>query len=127
MAPRHPSGDFDSANALARPQPLLQFGAVRFGTAGFRETSSTMPEHEKFAVLRTARRIWAVSPVHGDVARLRALHGYVAEQFQDGDRLIYLGGMLGRGSDVAGVVEELVSFRRQILAQPRMFTIDIAY
>jgi serine/threonine protein phosphatase 1 len=86
-----------------------------------------MPEPEKFAVLRAARRIWAISPVHGDAGRLRALHSYVAERFQDGDRLVYLGGMLGRGSDVAGVTDELVSFRRQILARPRMFTIDIAY
>ncbi|HJR23139.1 MAG TPA: hypothetical protein VJ822_16015, partial [Dongiaceae bacterium] len=86
-----------------------------------------MPEQEKFAVLRAARRIWAISPVHGDMVRLRALHGYVAGQFEDGDRLIYLGGMLGRGSDVEGVIDELVSFRRQILARPRMFTIDIAY
>jgi serine/threonine protein phosphatase 1 len=69
-----------------------------------------MPEPEKFAVLRAARRIWAISPVHGDMARLRALHGYVAEQFREGDRLIYLGGMLGRGSDVEGVMDELVSF-----------------
>lgn len=86
-----------------------------------------MAEGEKFAVLRAARRIWAVSPVHGDMARLRALHGYVAEQFAEGDRLIYLGGFLGRGDDVDGVVDELVSFRRRILARPRMFPIDIAY
>lgn len=86
-----------------------------------------MSEHEKFAVLRAARRIWAISPVHGDADRLRALHGYVAERFRDGDRLVYLGGMLGRGSEVEGVMDELVSFRRQILAHPRMFTIDIAY
>lgn len=86
-----------------------------------------MPEHEKFAVLRAARRIWAISPVHGDMPRLRAIQGYVAEQFRDGDRLIYLGGMLGRGSDVDGVVDELVSFRRKILARPNMFTSDIAY
>ncbi|HEY3144746.1 MAG TPA: hypothetical protein VGJ75_00275, partial [Dongiaceae bacterium] len=86
-----------------------------------------MSEPEKFAVLRAARRIWAISPVHGDMARLRALHDYIAEQFRDGDRLVYLGGMLGRGGDVAGVMDEIVGFRRQILARPRMFTIDIAY
>jgi serine/threonine protein phosphatase 1 len=86
-----------------------------------------MSEREKFAVLRAARRIWALSPVHGDLPRLRALHGYLAERFQDGDRLVYLGGMLGRGNDVAGVVDELVSFRRQVLARRNVFTIDIAY
>src|SRR5688500_20295121 len=101
MAPRHPSGEFDSlwprASACYSPR------AIRFGTAGLRETSSTMPEPEKFAVLSAARRIWAISPVHGDMARLRALHGYVAERLQAGDRLVYFGGKMGRRGDVGRV------------------------
>lgn len=86
-----------------------------------------MQEREKFAVLKRAARIWAVSPVHGDLPRLRALHAYVNEQFAEGDRLVYLGGFLGRGAEVTGVVDELIAFRRQILARPRMFPFDIVY
>ena len=53
-------------------------------------------EPEKFAVLRRARRVWAISPVHGDMIRLRALHAYVEPLFEPGDRIVYLGGYLGR-------------------------------
>ena len=45
-------------------------------------------EPEKFAVLRKPQRIWAVSPVHGDMARLRALHAFIEPQFAPGDRLV---------------------------------------
>ena len=78
-------------------------------------------EPEKFAVLRRARRLWAISPVHGDMARLRALHAFIEPQFAPGDRIVYLGGYLGRGPEVAGTIDELISFRRQILSRPRMF------
>src|SRR5262249_11930448 len=74
-----------------------------------------------------ARRIWAVSPVHGDLPRLEALHAHIDENFAEGDRLVYLGGFLGRGADVGGVVDALIAFRRAILARPNMFPIDIVY
>jgi len=86
-----------------------------------------MQEREKFAVLKRSRRIWAISPVHGDMQRLRRIHAYIAERFQEGDRFVYLGGFLGRGADIVGTMDELLTFRRYILAQPRMFTADIAY
>lgn len=86
-----------------------------------------MPEREKFAILKKPGRIWAVSPVHGDLARLQALHAYIEEQFQITDRLVYLGGFLGRGPDVAGTVDELIGFRRRVLARRHMFPEDIVY
>ncbi len=48
------------------------------------------------------------------MARLRALHAYIDEQFRsDGDRIVYLGGFLGRGPDVTGTMDEMITFRRQ--------------
>ena len=86
-----------------------------------------MQERDKFAVLKRADRVWAVSPVHGDLPRLRTLHAYIDEQFAPGDRLVYLGGFLGRGPEVAGVVDELIAFRRRILARRNMFPFDVVY
>ncbi len=86
-----------------------------------------MQERDKFAILKKPSRIWAISPVHGDMARLRALHAYIAEQFDPGDRIVYLGGFLGRGPDVTGTMDEIITFRRQILARPIMFPEDIVY
>jgi hypothetical protein len=87
-----------------------------------------MAESQKFAILRKTRRIWAVGAIHGEAARLAALHDMRAGRFAlPGDRIVYLGNYLGRGPDVGGTVEELLDFRRRALALPGMFAADIVY
>lgn len=81
---------------------------------------------EKIATLRAVRRVWAIGAVHGDAARLRTLHRAVSERFEPGDRLVYLGNILGRGPDAAGAVDEVLSFRRAVIAAHGMFAADVA-
>jgi serine/threonine protein phosphatase 1 len=82
--------------------------------------------HERFALLRRARRVWAVAAIHGETQRLAALHRVLADAFEEGDRLVYLGNYLG-GADAAGTIDELLSFRRLLIARPRSFASDLAY
>lgn len=87
-----------------------------------------MAGDKKFAVLTRPRRIWAIGAIHGDRARLIALHDVLAERFAPpGDRLVYLGNYLGRGPDIAGTVEELLDFRRRVLALPGIFAADLVF
>ncbi len=86
-----------------------------------------MSDDQIFATLRRARRIWAIPSVHGEAERLRALHRLIEPRFEAGDRLVYLGNMLGRGGQVRAVVDELLQFRVGMLARPSMFACDIAY
>lgn len=82
---------------------------------------------EKFARLRMARRIWAVASIHGEAERLGRLHDRIAERFRDGDRIVYLGNYLGRGSAVAATIDELLDFRRRVLARPLSFACDAVF
>lgn len=85
-----------------------------------------MAESQKFAVLKRARRIWAVGAIHGEAGRLASLHDRLAERFAaPGDRLVYLGNVLGRGPRVAETVDELLEFRRRVIALPGMFASDV--
>lgn len=86
-----------------------------------------MSDDQIFATLRRARRIWAVASIHGEAARLSTLHGQIEQRFEPGDRLVYLGNMLGRGAEVRATVDELLEFRRMLLSRPGMFACDIAY
>jgi serine/threonine protein phosphatase 1 len=87
-----------------------------------------MAESQKFAILKRARRIWAVGAIHGEAARLRALHDRLAERFQaPGDRIVYLGNYLGRGPDVGGTVDELLEFRRRVISIPGVFASDVVF
>jgi hypothetical protein len=86
-----------------------------------------MADHDKFAVLRRAARVWAVAAIHGEARRLAVLHQGLWQRFKPGDRLVYLGNYLGAGPDVAGTVDELLAFRRDLIARPYLFASDLAY
>ncbi|WP_420403893.1 hypothetical protein [Nisaea sp.] len=72
----------------------------------------------RFAILRNCQRIWAIASIHGDAERLAALHAALSERFEPGDKLVYLGNYYGHGNTIIETVDELLRFRRLILAQP---------
>jgi hypothetical protein len=81
----------------------------------------------KFARLRKAQRIWAVAAIHGEAERLSRLHDRIAARFGDGDRIVYLGNYFGRGSAVAATIDELLDFRRRVLARRLGFACDVVF
>lgn len=90
-------------------------------------TTSAPTAADFFARLVRSRRIWAIAAIHGEARRLAELHALLAPRLAADDRLVYLGGYLGHGPDVAGTLDELVAFRRQFLARPGVFLGDIAF
>ena len=86
-----------------------------------------IPDSSKFAPLGKPKRIWAVGAVHGEVDRLSALHDRIAPHFTAGDRLIYLGNLIGRGASVVETIDEVLAFRREALALPGMMVSDFVY
>ena len=85
-----------------------------------------MSDRDKFAVLRVPR-VWAVAAIHGEAEQLAAAARALEPRIVAGDRLVYLGNYLGRGPDVRGTVDELLAFRRELIARPGMFAADVAY
>ena len=79
----------------------------------------------RFGTVERARRVWAVGAVHGEFARLQALHARLERGFRAGDRLVYLGNYLGRGARIVEVVDEILLFRRALMARFTLFENDI--
>jgi len=91
-----------------------------------------MADSTVFATLRWSRqaqdrRVWAISAIHGEADRLKALHDALGQRLRQGDRLVYLGNYLGRGPAVRATLDELIAFRRRVIALPGMFAADVAY
>ncbi len=86
-----------------------------------------MVDSQRFVDLGRPRRIWAVAAVHAAVDRLARLHDDLGGRFRPGDRLVYLGNFIGRGPHVQETIEELLMFRRALLAVSGMFETDIVY
>lgn len=85
------------------------------------------PDSEKFALLRRCQRIWAIASVHGEAARLIALHDQLSTRIGAADRVVYLGNYMGIGRDVRATLDELIGFRRWLLARPRAFAADVVF
>ena len=79
-----------------------------------------------FATLHRVKRVWAISSVHGASTRLHKLHKQLEKQIIPGDRLVYLGNILGLGDEVRATVDAVLSFRRAFLSQPNTFVHDVA-
>lgn len=76
------------------------------------------PATGPIASFSTPCRVWAIGAVRGDADRLAALHAELGPRLIPGDKLIYLGNILGRGSAVRETVDEILRFRRAFLAIP---------
>lgn len=78
---------------------------------------SVSPDDPRFARLVHAERVWAVGAVHGDAERLHGLHKDLIGRFTFGDRLVYLGNLLGVGPRIHETIDEAIIFRRRLLAR----------
>lgn len=83
----------------------------------------------KFSNLGSPRRIWALPAIHGDLKRLRAIHDQVFQRFVPGDKIVYTGNYLGAAKNAEPVetLDEILLFRRNVLARPGVGTDDFVY
>ncbi len=81
----------------------------------------------RFASLGKPRRLWAISAIHGETERLIDLHNTLFEYIEPGDRLIYHGNYLGHGPTPSATIDEILTFRRMVMALPGMVANDLVY
>ncbi|MGB0748354.1 MAG: hypothetical protein ACPGO3_06380 [Magnetospiraceae bacterium] len=86
-----------------------------------------MVTRNRFAALNATRRTWAIAAVHGESDRLQQIHAQISDHFTPGDTLVYLGNYFGRGPDVAGVIQELLLFRRVVIGLPGGEVEDVVF
>lgn len=77
--------------------------------------------------LGTPERTWVVSAIHSDADKLIKLHDTIFEHITPNDRILYTGNYSGYGPGAPEVIDELLMFRRLILAQPGFRPSDIIY
>lgn len=85
------------------------------------------PDSRKFADLGPARHIWTVAAVHADLDRLAVIHETVWRYFRPGDRLVYLGNLIGHGVRAVETIDTLLAFRRALIGLPGMKAEDVVY
>lgn len=81
----------------------------------------------RIANLERAERVWAVAAIHAEAGRLSGLHDRLWPHLRPGDRVLYLGNMIGRGAQAVATLDELIAFRRAVIARPGAFACDVVY
>lgn len=71
-------------------------------------------------------RVWAIGAIRGEAAKLAALHDRLATELRPGDKLVYLGNIIGRSDAVRETVDEILRFRREFLSIPGNCIADYA-
>ena len=89
--------------------------------------SSALVSSNKFASLGRPKRIWVIGSVHGEVEKLQILHDEIGALFRPGDRLVYLGNFIGYSDRILETVNELLDFRRALIAMPGLLASDVIY
>jgi hypothetical protein len=91
-----------------------------------RARNAIMTDSSKFAVFKSPCRVWAVAAIHGEYDRLDRLHAALAPRIKSGDRLAYLGNIIGRGKRVRQTIDEILLFRREFMARRGNDAPDVA-
>lgn len=68
-----------------------------------------------------------MAAIHAEVGRLREAHSELAARLLPGDRLVYLGNLIGHGQATIATLDELLAFRRDFLCLPGVEPEDIVY
>ena len=88
---------------------------------------AAVEDDSRFASLGRPRRVWTIGAIHAQPDRLDVIHHAIAQRFRPGDRLVYLGNMIGLGDQVVETIDRLLTFRIALLAMPGMVASDIVY
>ncbi|MEQ8357187.1 MAG: hypothetical protein RH942_16750 [Kiloniellaceae bacterium] len=72
-------------------------------------------------------RVWAVSSIHGEADALNRLHRELVPRLRLGDRLVYLGNLIGRGPAITATLDALLRFRGLFMARPDAFACDVVH
>ncbi|GAB6052381.1 hypothetical protein JCM17960_12010 [Magnetospira thiophila] len=84
-------------------------------------------EADWFTQLPAEGRRWAVGAIHSDVDKLRALHGELRRRLGPDDGVVYLGNYTGYGREAIETLNELLMFRRWIMARPGAQCRDVVF
>ncbi len=90
-------------------------------------THIAQKKDSRFASLGTPKRIWGISAIHGQIAPLINLHNEIFPHILPGDKVVYTGNYMGYGENTSEVLDEILAFRRAVLARPSMIPDDLIY
>ena len=71
----------------------------------------------KFIEIKKCERLWAIGSIHGNLTSIQNIHKHIFEKFSLGDKIIYLGNVIGVGERSRETINEIIEFRSKLMAK----------
>lgn len=116
--------DFDSGNSS---RPHLFSVTEKSPTRTNANVNMVWKDSDSISSMGTPHIVWSIPAIHADLVQLVRLHDMIFSRIKPGDRIIYHGNYTGYGERAVACLDEILAFRRMVLALPGMLPSDIVY
>ena len=76
-----------------------------------------MQNNTKFAELRYSKRIWAIGSIHSHLESFESIKKHILNNFSNGDRLVFLGNIIGLGNNPKETLTSAINLRNILLSK----------
>ncbi len=86
-----------------------------------------MENSSKFSKLTKANKIWAIGSLHSSLDSFQSIKKYILSNFELGDKLIFLGNLIGFRSESKKIIDEVLKLRFDLMAKYQLKHSDIVF
>jgi len=80
-----------------------------------------------FVEFKNVNRVWAIGSIHSNFESLKSIKKYLLSNFTHGDRLIFLGNIIGIGGKAKETVSSVLDIRFKLLAKLKLDPSEIVF
>ena len=86
-----------------------------------------MDNTNKFLELKKVKRVWAIGSLHSSLDSFFSITKYILSNFESGDKLIFLGNVIGFGNKSKEMITEVLKLRFKLMAKYKLKNKDIVF
>ncbi len=79
-----------------------------------------MNKESNFVQLNEASRIWAIGSIHSNLQSFNSIKNYVIDNFKKGDKLIFLGNVIGLGNQSKETLSSIINLRFELMSKYKL-------
>ena len=86
-----------------------------------------MTNDNKFQEFTNTNRIWAIGSMHSSIESFQSIKKYILSNFKKGDKLIFLGNLIGYNDQSKEIITDVLSLRFNLMANFNLEHNDIVF
>ena len=86
-----------------------------------------MDNSSNFLEVKDANKIWAIGSLHSSVDSFQSIKKYILSNFESGDKLIFLGNVIGYSNKSKEIISEVLKLRFKLMAKYKLKSSDIVF